>query len=739
MITPRGLIMRAMHLFAIVAACADGSAPGTHGTAALHAADLPPITLSGGDVRLGVDSTISVSGAPPGATIDLYVSVAGEGPQDCTSFAPRCLDLVAPEICATGSADATGRLTFPVEADDFPETGEVAWQAIAVDPVTLQEIHSAVAIRHVMVPIADADLALVPVAQQVGIGRLGTTGNTHTGGVVWFDYNNDLWTDLYVVNGGGFENLLYRNDGDGTFTRVRGVLRKPDKALEPATAKVADVDGDEDLDVLVVVDHPGVMVPWEPNVYEGGPNLLYINQADGTFVEAAAASGLVDPRGWRNSNGAFADYDLDGCIDVVLGNWAMATLPAGDNFARLMRGQCDGTFDDVTATTGVDASGRDTLVTFWWDANGDRFPDLYMGNVSHQLVLPDFDPTANFYYNEGGVGFEDQVPALQPWLGLDAWAAMSADVGDVDLDGDWDLYVTDVFDSGLVPRGNVLYLGNSDGTLSVNVCSEHDVCGGYNAWPSTFADLNRDTWPDLWVGAAVGGEPSLVLINKGDGTFEHHEQEAFDSQWSRRGGSTADYDGDGDVDIFVWTLDGLSELFRNDPVDTHHWVEVKLYGTTSTWDAIGATVYVTAGGVRQMRRVSGGDSAHSQMDSILHFGLGDADTIDLLEVEWPTGATQSFANVAVDDLIRIDETDGLLSEELVATARYDAANDSLIVSTTSTWGGRSEVEAPGFGALPYSVSKRRFGAKFTGITAPPATVDVHSRRGASTTVNVQPF
>jgi hypothetical protein len=712
-------------------------APATRATAALLLAD--SLTLIGGDVRLGVDSTLVVEGARPGATVELYVGFGGEGPTDCTSFAPRCLDLLTPELYATGVADAAGQVTLPLDADDFPQSGEIAWQAIAIDPTTLEESPSSVALRHVMVPVADADLALVPVAAEVGIGELETTGNTHTGGVVWFDYNNDLWPDLFVVNGGGFENLLFRNDGDGTFTRMRGVLDKTDVTLEPATAKVADVDDDDDLDVLVVVDNPAVMDSSEPNVYEGGPNLLYINQGDGTFVESGAASGLVDPRGWRNSNGAFADYDLDGCIDVVLGNWAMGMLPAGDNFSRLMNGNCDGTFDDVTATSGTDGSGRDTLVTFWWDANGDRFPDLYMGNVSDRLLPPDYDPTANFYYNQGGVHFEDRVPSLEPWLGLDAWAAMGSDVGDIDLDGDWDLYVTDVFGLGAVPHGNVLYLGNGDGTLSVNLCSEHDVCGGYNSWPSTFADFNRDMWPDLWVGAAGGGEPSLVFVNKGDGTFEHHEQDSFNSEFSRRGGTTADYDGDGDVDVFVWTLDGPSELFNNDPVDTHHWLEVKLYGTISSWDAIGATVYVTAGGVRQMRRVSGGDSAHSQMDSILHFGLGDNDTIDLVEVEWPTGTLQSFSNVAADDLIRIDETEGLLTEEITAVARYDAPNDALYVSASSTWGGRSELGASGFGPLQYSARRRTFNAKYTGIATAPATIDVHTRRGAATTVTVQPF
>jgi hypothetical protein len=415
----------------------------------------------------------------------------------------------------------------------------------------------------------------------------------------------------------------------------------------------------------------------------------------------------------------------------------MAALPAGDNFSRLLHGNCNGTFDDVTAAMGTDGSGRDTLVTFWWDANADNYPDLYVGNVTHQLDMPDYDPTANFYYNHGGVAFEDQVPSLQPWLGLDAWAAMGADVGDIDLDGDWDMYISDSFQIGTAPNGNPLYLGNPDGTLTDNVCSELDACGGYNAWPLNFADFNRDTWPDLWVGASNADGLSLVYINKGNGTFEHHQQEAFGGVIGR-GGSIADYDGDGDIDVFLWAHEGYSELYRNDPVDTNHWIEVKLYGTDSTWDAIGATVFVTVDGVRQMRRVSGGDSAHSQMESILHFGLGDADVVDLLEVQWPSGKVQSFVNVQVDDLVRIDETKGSLHEILRGTfAVYDAASQTLRVQSSSTWGGRTKLSVTGFGTLDYDAATVVHSGVFTGVTANPLVVEVASERGRSRLVNVK--
>jgi len=720
-----------------VAACVEPEPPSER-PSLLHQADASvdpsPLDVTGGTIRLGSDGTMIVSKAPALATVELYMSKEGEGPQDCITLAPKCVDLVNGSLYATASANNKGEATFVLDGVDFPETAEVAWQPIATNGVG--EIIGHPVIRHVVIPLADADVALVPVTDEVGVGPLPTEGNTHTGGAIWIDYNDDLWSDLFVVNGSGVQNSLFRNNGDGTFTFVAGILDKPDILLEPSGAKYADVDDDKDFDIFIAVDNAKRMQSTVPQDYDGGPNLLFLNQGDGTFVESAATSGLLDPRGWRNSDSSFADYDLDGCIDTFVSNWAMSDIPAGDNFSRLMHGNCDGTFDDVTATTGTDGSGRDTLVAFWWDANFDLLPELYAGNVSHQLLLPDYDPTANFYYNLGGGVFEDQVPVLQPWLGLDAWAAMGADVSDVDLDGDWDMYITDSFQIGTAPNGNPLYLANSDATFSVNVCSEHDACGGYNAWPANFADFNRDTLPDLWIGSSNADDLSLVYINKGDGFFEHHEQEDFGGVIAR-GGTIADYDGDGDIDVFLWAHEGLSQLYRNDPVDTNHWLEVRLYGGQSTWDAIGATVFATVGGVRQMRRVSGGDSAHSQMESILHFGLGDADSVDLLEVQWPSGKLQTFSNVPADDLVRIHEAKGFLIERLNRpSAQYDALNTTLIVDSGSTFGGRTHLTAEGFGPLLYDAALKRHVATFTGVATNPGTVTVSSDRGAAKTVNV---
>jgi hypothetical protein len=722
----------------LLSACTELPPPEVHPDLlkqADFAVDTSPLDVVGGTMRLGEDAQITVSMAPPNGVVDLYLSRFGEGPSDCLTFAPLCLDLIAPELYATKTANMAGSTVFTIDADDFTDTQELAWQAASTQAMGQTTVVDNVEIRHVVIPIADAAVAMTPVTLISGVGPLLTHGNTHTGGAVWIDYNNDLWTDLFVVNGSGNQNALYRNDGDGTFTKILNALDKPDLLMEPACAKYADVDGDHDLDIFVPVDNADQMISWQPQDHLGGPNLLFLND-HGTFTESAATSGLLDPRGWRNSDAAFADYDLDGCIDVYVGNWAMSAIPANDNFSRMMRGNCDGTFDEVTATTGTDGSGRDTLVTFWWDANMDGLPDLYSGNVAHGVMLPDYDPTANFYYNLDGVSFEDQVPVLQPYLGLDAWAAMGADVADIDHDGDWDLYITDSFQIGTPPHGNPLYLGNPDGTMTANVCGEHSACGGYNSWPANFADFNRDTWSDLWIGSSNDDELTLLYLNKGDGTFEHHEQVDFGGLVSR-GGSVSDYDGDGDVDVFLWANDGASQLYQNNPVDENHWVEVKLYGTESTWDAIGATVFVTSGGVRQMRRVSGGDSAHSQMDAILHFGLADVATIDLLEVEWPTGTRQAFANVPVDDLLRIDETDGLLTEELRrGGAEYNPQRQTLMVHTRSTWGGRTVVHVEGFGQLRYDAETRSHAHKFRGVTTMPATVRVSTERGATVDVPV---
>ncbi len=710
----------------------------------------PQPTIEGGEVALGEPSGVLVEGAPVGAEILLYVGRGGEGPGPCTLPLEQCLDLRPPvELFAEVAANDNGTGRFPIEAEDFAEPGPLAWQAIVLDPdlegvFTMTEV----IVRHVGHSAEDSRATFEHVSGRAGLKGLFTSGNTHTGGVAFVDLNGDHWPDVYVSNGEGFRNYLFRNNGDGTFSRVEDAVRKPSPKLECAGVKAADIDNDGDLDLIVPVDNADVMVSFVPQSAEGGPNLLYVNEGGLSFAphpdDRAAEAGLRDPRGARTSSAAVADYDLDGCIDVYLTHWAMAAPPGGDNPDRLLRGHCDGTFEDVTATLGVDGRGRDGLVGFWWDHDFDRYPELYVGNNSDHDDGPAHDPRDVFYRNRGGT-FEEWTD--DP-IGYDAWAAMGADVGDVDADGDWDLYVTDVFKLPPAPRGNVLYLGTEDGGLTDNRCHEAGICFGYNSWPTNFEDFDNDGWIDLWVGSSLPRQPNLVFLNRADGTgrFVVHRQEGFLGQHARAG-TTADYDGDGDIDIFLFDEGADSSLWANQRIagpagptpPDRHWIALKLVGVQSNRAAIGAVVRTEVDGVRMMRRVTGGDSAHSHRQLILHFGLGHAEHLSRIEIDWPrppsVSPVQVVEDLAADRLWIIEEGVGARAHAFEGP-RATWHDGALEVETRSNHGGRPTIEVEGLGALAYDAGRIRYSASFP-VAEPPSRVRLQTDYGAPIDVSVQ--
>jgi len=535
-----------------------------------------------------------------------------------------------------------------------------------------------------------------------------TVGNTHTGGVAWVDYNGDYWPDLFLTNGAGLPHYLFRNNGNGRFTNVSHLVPKPNPALESAGVKYADFDNDGDNDLLVVVDNPNQVVPSQPNSYEGGPNLLYVNQGGGAgFVEAGAALGVVDPRGWRTICASLADYDRDGWVDVFLGNWAIlgGGAPNGDHLLRNAQGMH---FVDVTPATGVDGAGRDALVSLFFDVDLDGWPELYVGNVGNEHAPPVQDTTDVFYYNLEGDFLE--VGGLVPGLCDDAVAAMGMDVGDIDNDGDWDFYITDVYDRPPAPLGNVLYLGDPDVGLSDNVCDLAGVCAD-DSWPCNFADFDRDGWIDLWVGHANPAEAGFVYRNRGDGTFDDVTPAALGGN-AARGGALADYDGDGDVDLCIWNQAMPSALYRNETNDGNNWLEVLCVGAVSSRDAIGTLLRAQTAASTQMRRVTGGDSAHSQSMAAVHFGFGAASEVDL-QVDWPSGIQQTFEDVPLNQFMIVHETQGLLTEAIESSAVvYDEAARLLEIEVVSNFGGRTELSVEGAGELAWDPERTRFVGSF---------------------------
>ena len=593
-------------------------------------------------------------------------------------------------------------------------------------------------------PTVARRIAFRPVSLAAGLGGVNLVGNSHTGGLVWVDYDGDLWPDLFVSNGGGVQHYLFRNLGDGTFQDVSSLIPKPDILLEDAGAKYADVDNDGDEDIFVPVDNPAPVVPAQPvNPPDGGPNLFYRNQGDGTFVEEALTAGLVHPLGRRTISAGFADWDRDGFVDLFQGSWTMYGLPLGvhDDYDRLYRNDGSGVFVDETAPYSMDGYGYDVLTSIWMDIDNDRWPDLYVGHTAHVDLPPLFVTQDIFYRNNGGTAFNDEFAANPRGLGDDAYAPMGMDIADIDNDGDWDLYFTDTYNSPPDPLGNVLYLGDGQGGFEENSA---DVAGvtAADSWPCGFADFDLDGWTDLWVGTTSPSVPEFIYANRGDGTFTTVDNSGVFGN-TAKGGALADFDGDGDMDIAIWENGPTVRLYRNDSLRAGNYLQIKLYGTSSNRGAIGAVVKVTADGMTQMRRVSGGDSAHSQSEAILHFGVGSATAVQV-DVEWPSGEDQSFGGVGVNDLILVDEDGGILAPAVEdAGSSYDPSTGLVSVRVRSNYRARTTLVAKGplipkaLGSLRYDPDTGLHVGDFEGPQAAPRTdLAIADERGATWVLNL---
>ena len=503
---------------------------------------------------------------------------------------------------------------------------------------------------------------------------------TMSGGCAFGDSDGDGRPDLYVTNSvpaWGKPNTtscgrLYRNTGGGRFQDVTGSSGVRACGLGMGAFWV-DIDGDGDLDLYLT------------NV---GPNQLFVNRGNGTFEEARQ-SGLEDPL--FSIGAAFLDYDGDGDVDVVVANYLQSTpewersqpqfeLRVPEDYlgqpSHLFRND-GGRFTDVTAAAGLAMPPADTktLGIAVLDYDGDGRPDLYFVN----------DRTSNrLFHNRGNGTFEETTAeAGAGALGAQPRAGMGVAVGDADGDGRTDLFVTNF---GGEPNS---YYRNVSGALFEDAGAG---LGGATVgipsirWGTHFADFDNDGWLDLY---AVGGhlapriarmighyksgkaryveagdrayrQKSVLLRNTGAGRFEEWT-EAGDlgtARMSARGSAVADVDGDGDLDLFVVDLAGPSRLFENRIGSRRSWIRIAPQPGADRRTVLGTRVTVTSGGRAQMRELQVSPSYASGTLTDLHFGLGDASTVDV-QVRWPDGRTGSFANVAARRIYRLTRDGGL--------------------------------------------------------------------------------
>ena len=447
-----------------------------------------------------------------------------------------------------------------------------------------------------------------------------------------------------------------------------------------------DYDADGWQDILLVNS-----MDWPNHARQRSTLKLYRNNRNGTFTDVTRKAGLYNkPVRW-GAGCTFLDYDRDGNLDLFVCNYikfdpALTTsneaatcqwkgIPvmcgprglAGDTNV-LFHNNGDGTFTDVSEKAGILKPGpRYSITAVSYDFDNDGWPDIY--------VAVDSQPSILFHNNHDGT-FTDVAVMAGCAYSEDGHeqAGMGLAVGDYDCDGWFDIFKTNFADDT-----SNLYRNNGDGTfIDMGFSSGIAINSRYVAWGCGFLDYDNDGWPDLMqinghvypeiAGHDVGQtykNPRIVYQNLGDGQFKDVSAmmgPGISERFSSRGAAFGDYDNDGDVDVLVLNMNDLPSLLRNDGGNKQNWIKIKLIGTKCNRTAIGARVRILTGKHVQMDEVHSGSSVMSQSDLRLHFGVGKAQSINVVEVKWPTtGKIERFTEVKANHIITIREGSGIVA------------------------------------------------------------------------------
>ena len=496
-------------------------------------------------------------------------------------------------------------------------------------------------------------------------------------GCAFIDYDNDGWPDILLVNGedwpghakGAATTLkLYHNNRDGTFTDVtrKAGLAVPMYGLGVA---IGDYDNDGYDDIFISAR---------------GQSHLFHNNGNGTFTDVTKTAGLWGPSEFSTS-AAWVDYDRDGKLDLIVPNYVQWSA-AGDLYctldgvhksyctpesykgasARLWHNLGNGKFEDVTEKAGLNDPTSKTLGIAILDYNGDGWPDILLTNDTqpNKLYLNKHDGTFEEKGILAGVAFsEDGV----------ARAGMGVDAADYDRSGHSSIIITNFANEMLS-----LYHNEGNG-LFVDEAPRSEVGRatlttlGFGCF---FFDYDNDGWPDIFVAdghiedaiARVQqrvsyAEPPHLFRNLGGGKFQE-VTDSLGTSFARpkvaRGAAYADIDNDGALDVLLTTNGGPAYLFHNEG-GTNHSLRVKLAGTKSNRDGIGAVVRVISGKDHQWQTVHSGSSYLSQSELVLTFGLGTATKADSIEVQWPSGQLDKLSNIAASQTITVQEGKGIVA------------------------------------------------------------------------------
>lgn len=519
------------------------------------------------------------------------------------------------------------------------------------------------------VPSAEEGSICRDVAQEVGlhfdnpygkvlaaedIGRI-MQRNMGNGAAVG-DYDRDGDLDVYLLSNEGSPSRLFRNElmetGEPRFTDVTSRAGVDDRGLG-RVAHFADLNGDGRLDLVVVNDHAPDELP---------PSRVFAGRGDGTFEDVTAGSGF-DPTGYLVGGAALADFDQDGDLDIYLTYWTreLGRSPVGAEIEGVWPGSNryyenlgDFRFRDSTAVIGLGGVTMDSFTAIPHDFDSDGDFDIYVA-IDHRGDI--------YYENEDG-RFDRSPHTHVGHRGND----MGVATGDVDGNGTFDLFVTNVFDPqqsyGVDPPGNTMLMAEMDdqGLRFVDEADSRGVLETAWAWGASFVDVDLDMDEDLYVvqgfdefiadNFELDDATATLLINDGSGSFEPAVGSGCDVGGDQRALVPFDYDRDGDPDLLVTQVDLPTMLLENKSVGRTLTVALDPSDAASA----GAVVEVIAGDVVMRRLVLAGGSYLAGMPLEAYFGLGEHDIVDV-RVHWPTGDDRTYAEVETGSMLRVERAD----------------------------------------------------------------------------------
>jgi hypothetical protein len=497
-------------------------------------------------------------------------------------------------------------------------------------------------------------------------------------GCAFLDYDRDGWQDILLIDGMDWPGhkqrrstlRLYRNNRNGTFTDVTSRAGL-DVEMYGMGVAVGDYDNDGFTDILVTCV---------------GQSRLFHNTGKGSFVDVTNAAGLGKRQAFSTS-ALWFDYDRDGLLDLFICNYVKWS-PEHDVFCSLdgkhksyctpeaYRGETcwlfhnrgNGTFEDVTASSGIFDSSSKSLGVALLDEKAEGWPDLFVANDTQPNKL---------YRNRRNGTFKDA--AVEAGLAFSsegkARAGMGVDIADFMNSGNPGVAITN-FDNemtGLYEFSGKMY-EDVAAQAGVGLASKNSLGFG-----CVFLDANLDGWLDLAVanghiddtvrnirGNVGYAQPPLLFLNNGKGNFRDVAAEiggGFDQPKVGRGLAYADFDRDGDLDLLLTTNNGPAYLYRNDQLSGNRGIRFRLVGTKSNRDGIGATVRIVSGGLSQSRMVKSGSSYLSQSELPLTFGLKKRERVERVVIHWPSGRTEEFTNLSPGRCYECTEGKGITPQD----------------------------------------------------------------------------